>query len=96
MRVRVAVGRGVGTGRAAVPASPRTHPPTSPTPPPHLADSPRAGVRKRAMQCLACLAPSLPPPSLHDLSSRLLARLGEGGTRGEAARTYVQAVGALR
>lgn len=33
-------------------------------------DESRAGVRKRAIQCLASLAAALPPPSLDDLCSQ--------------------------
>ncbi|KAI3438734.1 hypothetical protein D9Q98_001153 [Chlorella vulgaris] len=58
-------------------------------------DESRAGVRKRAIQCLASLATSLPPASLDDLCTAVFARLESKGLKQETARTYIQAVGGV-
>ncbi|EFN57516.1 hypothetical protein CHLNCDRAFT_57288, partial [Chlorella variabilis] len=58
-------------------------------------DESRAGVRKRAIQCLASLAASLPPHSLDDLCATVFARLESRGLKQDTARTYVQAVAGI-
>ncbi|PSC76088.1 cullin-associated NEDD8-dissociated 1 isoform B [Micractinium conductrix] len=58
-------------------------------------DESRAGVRKRAIQCLASLAAALPPPSLSELCTTVLDRLDAKGLKPDTARTYVQALGAI-
>lgn len=58
-------------------------------------DESRAGVRKRAIQCLASLAAALAPASLDDLCSTVFARLESKGLKPDTARTYLQAVGAI-
>lgn len=58
-------------------------------------DAARAGTRKKAIQCLALLAAHLPPPALDALAGDLLARLAAAGGKKDAARTCIQALGAL-
>ncbi|KAL4425586.1 hypothetical protein ABPG75_009602 [Micractinium tetrahymenae] len=58
-------------------------------------DESRAGVRKRAIQCLASLASSLAPASLDDLCTTVFDRLDSRGLKPDTARTYIQAVGAI-
>eukprot|EP00887_Chlorella_sp_A99_P000857 scaffold5.g857.t1 len=59
-------------------------------------DASRAGIRKRAIQTLASLAASLAPGQLANLCAALLGRLEANGLGPEVARTYVQAVAAVR
>ena len=88
-----------GAARAAATANPR-HLTRLPTAAPQALlpelDESRAGVRKRAIQCLASLAAALPPPSLDDLCDSVFGRLEGQALKQEAARTYIQAVGAIR
>lgn len=58
-------------------------------------DSNRAGLRKRAMQCLAALAPCAADGLLAETCERVLQRLSAPGLKTDEARTYVQAVGGL-
>jgi cullin-associated NEDD8-dissociated protein 1 len=59
-------------------------------------DESRAGVRKRAIQCLASLAAALQPASLDDLCDTVFTRLEGKGLKPDTARTYIQAVGGIR
>jgi cullin-associated NEDD8-dissociated protein 1 len=62
-------------------------------------DASRAGIRKRAIHCLALLASYLPTPSLDSLCEAIFTRLemstGTTSTNKEQARSYIQALGAL-
>lgn len=58
-------------------------------------DESRAGVRKRAIQCLASLAAALQPASLDDLCDTVFTRLEGKGLKPDTARTYIQAVGGI-
>lgn len=58
-------------------------------------DQSRAGIRKKAIQCLAALAKSLSESSMSSLVSLTCGKLENGSLKPEAARTYVQLLGAL-
>ncbi len=62
-------------------------------------DASRAGIRKRAIHCLALLASYLPTASLDSLCEAIFTRLesssGTSSRSKEQARTYIQALGAL-
>ena len=62
-------------------------------------DASRAGIRKRAIHCLALLASYLPTASLDSLCDAIFTRLESAATgtskSKEQARSYIQALGAL-
>lgn len=71
-------------------------------------DASRAGIRKRAIHCLALIASYFSPSQLDSLAEDLFSRLEQGGSGGggggshadsalkqEQVKTYIQAIGAL-
>ncbi|KAL3163066.1 hypothetical protein ABBQ32_009489 [Trebouxia sp. C0010 RCD-2024] len=61
---------------------------------PHL-EEPRPVVRKRAIQCMASLALHLSDDLLDDVNKALISQLQQKNIKADAARTYVQTIGAV-
>lgn len=58
-------------------------------------DASRAGIRKRAIHCLALLASFLPTEALDALANDIFTRLDTPGGKKDQIQTYIQALGAL-
>ena len=58
-------------------------------------DASRAGIRKRAIHCLALLASFLPNEALDALANDIFTRLDIPGGKKDQIQTYIQALGAL-
>lgn len=61
---------------------------------PHLDDH-RAGVRKRALQCIGAVAPFLHDSLLDQVTQHLISKLQGGGLKPDIVRTYVQGLGII-